>query len=237
MTDPEAEADPAPISVLIVDDQDLVRLGLAMVVGAEPGLRVAGEAADGRAAIEQARRLRPDVILMDVRMPRQDGIETTRQLIAELPDSRVIILTTFDLDEYAFGGLHAGASGFLLKDSTKIEIINGIRAVASGEACVSPRITRRMLDLFGSQFPGAAEAVRAERVRQLEDLGELEQLTGRERDVLLAVARGLSNQEIADELQISESTIKTHVGRILLKLGFRDRVQAVVWAHQNRLLD
>lgn len=231
MTDMIDDPDPAPISVLVVDDQDLVRLGLVMVIGAEPGLRVAGEAADGREALEQARRLRPDVTLMDVRMPRQDGIEATRRLIAELPDSKVIILTTFDLDEYAFDGLSAGASGFLLKDSTKAEITNGIRAVAGGEACVSPRITRRMLDLFGSQFPGAAEAaLPASAV-------ELDQLTARERDVLLAVARGLSNLEIAEELQISESTIKTHVGRILMKLGFRDRVQAVVWAHQNRLLD
>jgi DNA-binding NarL/FixJ family response regulator len=215
------------IRVMIVDDQDLLRMGLSMVIAAEDDMVLAGEAADGATAVERARALQPDVILMDVRMPALDGIEATRRIIAERPDARVIILTTFDLDEYAFGGLNAGASGFLLKDAPPVELLAAVRAVATGEASVSPRITRRMLDLYGGRLPvvGGSEG--------LERLGGL---TEREREVLIAIGEGLSNTEIADRLFLSESTVKTHVGRILFKLELRDRVQAVIIAHREGLV-
>lgn len=215
------------IKVMIVDDQDLVRVGLSMVIGSEDDLVVVGEAADGQAALERARELAPDVVLMDVRMPRLDGIEATRQLVLAQPSSRVIILTTFDLDAYAFGGLNAGASGFLLKDSTPAEILAAVRAVASGDASISPRITRRMLDLYGGRLPIQGS-------RQGSDV--LAQLTDREREVFRAMVAGLSNAEIARDLLLSESTVKSHVGRVLLKLGLRDRVQAVILAYKENLI-
>lgn len=214
------------IRVMIVDDQDLLRMGLAMVLAGESDMEVVGEAADGATAIERAGALQPDVILMDVRMPSVDGIEATRRIIADRPDAKVIILTTFDLDEYAFGGLNAGASGFLLKDAPPAELLAAVRAVATGDASVSPRITRRMLDLFGGKLPVAGSAAGS---------GRLDVLTEREREVLEAIGTGLSNPEIARELFLSESTVKTHVGRILQKLGLRDRVQAVILAHQEGL--
>ncbi|MET0932860.1 MAG: response regulator transcription factor [Mycetocola sp.] len=212
---------------MIVDDQGLLRMGLSMVLAAEDDMVLAGEAADGKTAVERARVLQPDVILMDVRMPGLDGIEATRQIIAERPDARVIILTTFDLDEYAFGGLNAGASGFLLKDAPPAELLAAVRAVASGEASVSPRITRRMLDLYGGRLPVSG----SDGTSSL-----LAALTDREREVLIAVGEGLSNPEIASRLFLSESTVKTHVGRILFKLELRDRVQAVIVAHREGLV-
>jgi DNA-binding NarL/FixJ family response regulator len=214
------------VRVLIADDQDLVRLGLAMVINAEDDMTVVGEAADGQQALRGARELVPDVVLMDVRMPQLDGVEATRRLVAELPQCRVIIMTTFDLDAYAFGGLSAGASGFLLKDSTRSEILAAIRAVAAGDAALTPRITRKMLDLFGDQLPVIGGPAPPDR---------LAVMTDREREVFSALVRGLSNLEIAAELHLSESTVKTHVGRILTKLQLRDRVQAVIWAHRAGL--
>ena len=214
------------IRVLIADDQDLVRLGLVMVINAEDDMTVVAEAADGQAALRRARELEPDVVLMDVRMPQLDGVEATRRLVAELPHSRVIILTTFDLDAYAFGGLNAGASGFLLKDSTRAEILAAIRAVAAGDAALTPRITRKLLDLVGEQLPVSDAPAMPDR---------LAVLTDREREVFAGLVRGLSNLEIAAELHLSESTVKTHVGRILTKLELRDRVQAVIWAHREGL--
>ncbi|WP_193509575.1 response regulator transcription factor [Cryobacterium sp. BB736] len=211
---------------MLVDDQDLLRMGLAMVLQNEEDITVAGEAADGFTAVERALELRPDVILMDVRMPGLDGIEATRRIIAEMPDARVIVLTTFDLDEYAFGGLNAGASGFLLKDAPAAELVAAIRAVYSGEAIVSPRITRRMLDLYSGKLPETGGQAS----------GKLDLLTDREREVLIAIGRGLSNPEIASELFLSESTVKTHVGRILQKLELRDRVQAVILAFREGLV-
>ena len=211
-------------TVLLVDDQALVREGMAMVLGQEPGLRIVGEAEDGRAGVQLARLHRPDVVLMDVRMPVLDGIAATREIVTQRPETRVLILTTFDLDEYAFDGLRAGASGFLLKDASSAELVKAVRTVAAGEAVVSPRITRTLLDRYQQGPASPPESARL-----------LEKLTGREREVLVAIARGLSNIEIADEVFLSESTVKTHVGRVLAKLNARDRVHAVIWAHRHGL--
>ncbi len=212
------------IRILLVDDQPLLRMGFRMVLDASAGLTVVGEAGSGSEAIVWARELRPDVVLMDVRMPGLDGIEATRQITAARPETRVIILTTFDLDEYAFGGLRAGASGFLLKDTEPSELVAAIHTVAAGEASVSPRVTRRMLDLFGSKLPAIETGGPAAEDR-------LAELTDREREVFLAIAEGLSNPELAERFSLSESTVKTHVGRILFKLQLRDRVQAVILAY------
>jgi len=217
------------IRILLVDDQALLRVGFRMVLDAEDDLRVVGEAGDGAVALALAARERPDVVLMDVRMPGMDGIEATRQIVTANPTTRVIILTTFDLDEYAFGGLRAGASGFLLKNTEPAELIAAIRSVASGEASVSPRVTQRMLDLFGSQLPARPGA-------EAEESSCLDTLTSREREVFLAIAEGLSNPELALRYSVSESTVKTHVGRILQKLGLRDRVQAVILAYELGLV-
>ena len=213
------------VRILLVDDQPLLRMGFRMVLDASAGLTVVGEAGSGSEAIALAQELRPDVVLMDVRMPGVDGIEATRQITAARPDTRVIILTTFDLDEYAFGGLRAGASGFLLKDTEPGELVAAIHTVAAGDASVSPRVTRRMLDLFGSQLPAAVETGQSAADRSLAELTE------REREVFLAIAEGLSNPELAERFSLSESTVKTHVGRILYKLQLRDRVQAVILAY------
>ncbi|SDS39902.1 response regulator [Actinoplanes derwentensis] len=213
------------ITLLLVDDQELIREGMAMVLGAAPGLRVVGEAGDGRAGALRARDLRPDVVLMDVQMPIMDGIEATRDIVANCPGTRVLILTTFDMDEYAFSGLRAGASGFLLKDAPSADLVRAVRTIAGGQAVVSPRITRTLLDHYqGGRAPDPSAG------------SVLTTLTDREREVLLAIGQGLSNPEIAGTLFLSESTVKTHVGRVLAKLGARDRVQAVIWAHTHGLI-
>ncbi|TFC62430.1 response regulator transcription factor [Cryobacterium sp. TMT2-15-1] len=223
-----------PIRILLVDDQALLRTGFRMVLEAEDDFTVVAEAGDGAAAIALAAGLHPDVILMDVRMPGIDGIEATRRITAACPDSRIIILTTFDLDEYAFGGLRAGARGFLLKDAQPAELTAAIRAVASGDASVSARVTRRMLDLFGAKLPGAERETDVTEADA--DAGRLGLLTEREHEVFLAVAEGLSNPELAERFFLSESTVKSHVGRILAKLELRDRVQVVILAHRLGLV-
>jgi DNA-binding NarL/FixJ family response regulator len=217
------------ISVLLADDQALLRRGFRMILEAEGDFEVAGEAEDGASAISLARRVRPTVVLMDIRMPNTDGIEATRQIIAADPGVRVLVLTTFDLDDYAFGALRAGASGFLLKDVRPAELVAAIRTVASGDAVVSPRVTRRLLEEYAPVLPVSGEQ-RAAR------FGLLSTLTERERETLLAVARGLSNAEIAQAQFVAEATVKSHVGRILAKLGLRDRVQAVVLAYEAGLV-
>jgi len=216
---------PASVRVLIVDDQSLIRLGFRMVLEAADGIEVVGEAADGAGAVEATARLRPDVVLMDVRMPGVDGIEATARIARDHPAVRVLVLTTFDLDEYAFGALRAGAGGFLLKDAGRDELVAAVRAVAAGEATLAPRIVRRMIELVtdtGGTLPGGSAEPAAR---------EHSSLTAREEEVLGAMARGLTNAEIADELFLGESTVKTHVGRILAKLPARDRVHAVLIAH------
>ena len=216
------------IRVLLADDQALIRMGFRMVLDAEADIEVVGEAADGAAAITQAKALNPDVVLMDSRMPGVNGIEATAEITRTL-DTKVLILTTFDLDEYAFGGLRAGASGFLLKDTRPAELIEAIRTVASGEAVVSPRITRRMLEMFAGQLPsGTATSGQVD--------PRIASLTPRETEILRLVARGMSNAEIAAELVVSATTVKTHVGSVLAKLGVRDRVQAVVVAYETGLV-
>ena len=216
------------IRVLLADDQALIRMGFRMVLDAEADIEVVGEAADGAAAITQAKALNPDVVLMDIRMPGVNGIEATAEITRTL-DTKVLILTTFDLDEYAFGGLRAGASGFLLKDTRPAELIEAIRTVASGEAVVSARITRRMLEMFAGQLPSGATASGQVDPR-------IASLTPRETEILCLVARGMSNAEIAAELVVSATTVKTHVGSVLAKLGVRDRVQAVVVAYETGLV-
>ena len=217
-----------PLRVLVADDQALVRGSFRILIEASPGLAVVGEAGTGAEAVALASRERPDVVLMDVRMPGTDGIEATRRIVAAGAGVRVLILTTFDLDEYAFSALRAGASGFLLKDAPPTDLLSGIRAVAGGDAVVAPSLTRRLLDAYAHRLPDdRAPESRAAR---------LDPLTEREREVLLAVARGLSNAEIAARLVVSEATVKTHVGRILTKLGLRDRVQAVILAYETGLV-
>lgn len=214
------------LSVLIVDDQALVRAGFRMILDAEEGIEVAGEAADGREAVDEARRLRPDVVLMDVRMPDVDGIEATRRLMADGGvEAKVVMLTTFDMDEYVYDALRAGASGFLLKDVPPEQLVAGIRAVAGGDALLAPSVTKRVIEEFVRRPPRSAQALPA----------ELAELTARELEVLKLIARGLSNAEIAKELFVSETTVKTHVAHVLTKLGLRDRVQAVVLAYESGL--
>ena len=213
----------APIRLLVVDDQALVRAGFRMILEAEPDLEVVGEAADGEEALVQAARCRPNVVLMVVRMPGLDGIAATRRLLAgpELDAVKVIMLTTFDMDEYVYDALRAGASGFLLKDVPPERLVDGIRAVVSGQALLSPSITRRMIEVYLDRRPGGPPS------------STLATLTPREREILLFLARGLSNAEIAEALVVSETTVKTHVARVLMKLGLRDRVQAVIFAYEN----
>jgi len=213
--------------ILLVDDQELLRMGFRMVLEAQAGMEVVGEAGDGAEAVALTRRLEPDVVLMDVRMPGMDGVQATRELVDGGSSAHVIILTTFDLDEYAHAALRAGASGFLLKDAPTADLLSAIRAVASGDAVVAPSTTRRLLATIAHQLP-IAEAGAA--------VPELNSLTPREHEVLIAVARGLSNAEIAEELVLSEATVKTHVGRILAKLALRDRVQIVIYAYDRGLV-
>ncbi|WP_024285392.1 response regulator transcription factor [Cellulomonas sp. KRMCY2] len=217
-------------TVLLVDDQALLRMGFRLVLEAEPDLEVVGEAGDGRSAITQVAALRPEVVLMDVRMPGMNGIEATGQIVAAHPGTRVLILTTFDLDEYAFAALRAGASGFLLKDARPAELVTAIRSIASGDAVVSPRVTRRMLEMFAGSLPATGRTPAGGIDPRLAEL------TPRELEVLRCMAEGLSNAEIAERLFLSEATVKTHVGRILAKLGVRDRVQAVVLCYETGLV-
>ena len=218
-----------PISVVLADDQALMRMGFRMVLEAEEDINVVGEASDGTAALAQAKALHPDVILMDVRMPGMNGIEATELIARECPGTRVLILTTFDLDEYAFAGLRAGASGFLLKDTRPTELAEAIRTVASGEAVVSPRITQRMLEMFASSLPNSGTPAQASDPR-------IDSLTPREKEILVLMSQGMSNAEIADRLVVSATTVKTHVGNVLAKLDVRDRVQAVVVAYETGLM-
>jgi DNA-binding NarL/FixJ family response regulator len=208
------------IRVLLVDDQALVRAGFRMILEAEPDLVVAGEAADGEEAVAQATACHPDVVLMDVRMPGVDGIEAARRILHDRDDGlRVIMLTTFDMDEYVYDALRAGASGFLLKDVPPEQLVDGIRAVVSGDALLSPVVTRRLIEVYLDRPPAPT--------------ADLETLTPREREILLLLARGLSNHEIAQQLVVSETTVKTHVTRVLMKLNLRDRVQAAIYAYEH----
>ncbi len=213
------------IRVLICDDQALVRGGFRAILGARPEIEVVGEAENGAEAIALAERRRPDVILMDIRMPVLDGVEATRRLVASGSPARILILTTFDLDEYVHAAIRAGASGFLLKDVTPAELVDAIRIVASGDALLAPSVTRRLLERFASTLPVGD--------RSSETLAEL---TARETEVLRLLAGGLSNAEIAGELVVSEATVKTHISSLLRKLGLRDRVQAVIFAYETGLV-
>ena len=216
------------ISVLIVDDQDLIRLGLRALLDSEDGLAVAGEAADGLQAVSAARKYRPDVVLMDVRMPGINGIEATRRIVAdpELAGTRVIVLTTFELDEYVFDALRHGASGFLIKDTKPSELLRAIRLVAGGDALLSPSVTRRVVREFATRP-----------VRLARPHSQLSTLTDREREIVGLVGEGLSNDEIADRLGVSSATARTHVSRAMVKLAARDRAQLVVFAYQSGLVD
>jgi DNA-binding NarL/FixJ family response regulator len=224
-------AAPSPaIRVLVVDDQELVRAGFCVILDNADGIAVAGEAADGAAALEQAAALQPDVVLMDVRMPGMDGLEATRNLTAAggpggARAPKVVILTTFDLDDYVYEALRSGASGFLLKDSPRADLIAAVRAAAAGDALLAPSVTRRLIEAFASRPAELAPAP-----------SRLAALTARERDVLLLLARGRSNAEIAAALFVSEATVKTHVGNLLAKLGLRDRVQAVILAYETGIV-
>ncbi|WP_041841099.1 response regulator [Actinoplanes friuliensis] len=214
----------SPIRVLIADDQELVRAGFSMIIDSRDDLEVVGEAGDGVQAVALAGQLHPDVILMDVRMPRMDGIEAARQLAATGHPARIIMLTTFDLDEPVFAALRAGASGFLLKDTRPDDLAAAIRVVAAGEALLAPTVTRRLLDRFAPELPGGSPPP------------SLEPLSTREIEVLKLVARALSNDEIAERLTLSRATVKTHLSAILFKLGLRDRVQAAVLAYETGLV-
>jgi len=218
------------ISVLIADDQAMVRAGFAALLDAHDGIRVAGQASTGSEAVTLAARLEPDVILMDVRMPDLDGIEATRRILgpsfpaARVP--RILMLTTFDIDDYVYDALEAGASGFLLKDALPEELVHAVRVVAAGDALLAPSVTRRMIEQFASRRPRAPRAASA-----------LSELTDREREVLVLIGRGRSNGEIAADLFIAEQTVKTHVGKVLSKLGLRDRVHAVIFAYDAGLVE
>ena len=216
------------ISVLLADDQALVRAGFRALLNAEPDIEVVGEASDGLEAVRLAEETRPDVVLMDIRMPGVDGLEATRRIAADprLAGTRVVILTTFELDEYVFEALRTGASGFLVKDTEPVELLRGVRAVAAGDALLSPSVTRRVISEFATPGRGRSSAPPA----------ELEQLTEREREVMVLVGEGLSNDEIAGRLVISPATAKTHVSRTMVKLGARDRAQLVVYAYEAGLI-
>jgi DNA-binding NarL/FixJ family response regulator len=214
------------ITVLLVDDQDLIRMGMRLLLDQAQGITVVGEAANGLEAIGEADRLRPDVVIMDVRMPEMNGIDATATITRRLPHTAVLVLTTFDLDEYALSALQAGAGGFLLKDAGAPEIVDAVRTVARGDAIVSARVTRRLLELHRDALPPVS----------LADTEAAALLTSREMDVLKGVAEGLSNTELAGKLYLAESTIKTHVGRILFKLSLRDRVHAVIYAYEHQIV-
>jgi DNA-binding NarL/FixJ family response regulator len=213
------------VRVLVVDDDSLMRAGLRAVFSSDDQIEVVGEAGDGRAAIDSAKRLNPDVILMDVRMPEMDGITATREVLQTTPEARVVIVTTFEEDDYVFGALAAGASGFLLKRTGPEELIDAIKTVAAGDALLSPSVTRRVIERMARETPLAEP-----------DENRLGELTAREREVLELLAAGLTNAEIAERLVIEESTVKTHVKRVLMKLDLRDRVQAVIFAYETGLI-
>ncbi len=212
------------IRVLVADDQSMVRAGFRMLLGGEDDIDVVAEAGDGREAVEKAARFEPNVVLMDIRMPDMDGLQATREILAANPAARILILTTFDLDEYIYEALSAGASGFVLKDDPPEQLIAAIRTVAAGDALLSPSVTNRVISRFA-------------RLQRPDPPKELDELTSREEDVLRLIAKGLSNAEIGEELFISDTTVKTHVTHVLQKLGLRDRVQAVVLAYQSGIMD
>ncbi|MGW4797574.1 response regulator [Nonomuraea sp. NPDC004297] len=218
------------IRVLIADDQGMVRTGFTVFLSGQPDIEVVGEAADGREAVQRATELSPDVVLMDVRMPVMNGLEATRELLRRQGTAKVLILTTFDLDDYVYEALRAGASGFLLKDASAAQLVEAVRVVAAGEALIAPAITKRLITEFarlGAPRPVSGRRVSGRRV---------EELTERETEVLSLVAQALSNQEIAQKLFVAEQTVKTHVGRVLMKLGLRDRAQAIVFAYETGLV-
>ncbi|MEU9155848.1 response regulator transcription factor [Streptomyces sp. NPDC048417] len=217
----------SPIRVVIADDQQMVRQGFTVLLNAQPGLEVVGQAVDGLEAVVKVAELTPDVVLMDIRMPELNGIEATRRIVGERPDIKVLVLTTFDLDEYVYEALRAGASGFLLKDASADQLAEAVRVVAAGDALLAPGVTRRLIAQF-SQLDGGG--VRAPLKTRVGDLTE------RETEVLTLIAQGLSNAEIAERLVVAEQTVKTHVGRILVKLGLRDRTQAAVFAYESGLV-
>jgi len=221
----QAIAAAASIRVLVADDQELVRAGFCVILGASDGIDVVGEAADGEAAVTLAASLAPDVVLMDIRMPRMDGLAATRLITAGQPAPKVVMLTTFDLDDYVYEALRAGASGFLLKDSPRGDLVAAVRAAAAGDALLAPSVTRRLIEAFARRPPEATPSP-----------SQLASVTARERDVLLLLARGRSNAEIARALFVSEATVKTHVASLLAKLGLRDRVQAVILAYETGLV-
>jgi DNA-binding NarL/FixJ family response regulator len=228
MTIPAPPGPTTPIRVLVVDDQELVRSGFCVILDAAEGITVVGEAANGEAAVSAAAAQHPDVVLMDIRMPGMDGLEATRLLTRDSPDPttpKVVMLTTFDLDEYVYEALRAGASGFLLKDSPRADLIAAVRAAAAGDAMLAPSVTRRLIEVFARRPPETAPAP-----------SRLASLTAREREVLVLLARGSSNTEIATALFVSEATVKTHVGNLLAKLGLRDRVQAVILAYETGII-
>jgi|SRR5271166_4221720 len=214
-----------PIRVVVADDQELVRAGFCVILEAADGIIVVGEAANGAEAVAQAVQYRPDVVLMDVRMPEMDGLEAARLITAEPPAPKVVMLTTFDLDDYVYAALRAGASGFLLKDSPRADLIAAVRAAAAGDALLAPSVTRRLIEAFARRPPETSPSP-----------SQLASVTAREREVLMLVARGRSNAEIAAALMVSEATVKTHVGSLLAKLGLRDRVQAVILAYETGLI-
>jgi DNA-binding NarL/FixJ family response regulator len=220
------EAVPEPVKVLLADDQVLVRAGFRALLDAQRDIEVVGEASDGEQAVAQARRLRPDVILMDIRMPGLDGLEATRRIAADerLAGTRIVILTTFELDEYVFEALRGGASGFLVKDTEPVELLHAVRAVAAGDALLSPSVTRRLISEFATRAKGPVPDLR------------LNALTDREREVMALVGEGLTNEEIAERLVVSPATAKTHVSRTMIKLGARDRAQLVVFAYESGLV-
>ena len=216
-------------SLLLADDQELMRMAFRMVIDTQPDMSIVGEATNGHEAVAAAERLQPDVVLMDVRMPKMDGVKATQQIVESSSSARIIILTTFDLDEYVYAALRAGASGFLLKDTPPADLLSGIRAVANGDAVVAPSVTRRLLSTYAHRLPAPGHPDHAQQER-------LTLLTAREHEVLLQVAGSLSNAEIAERLVLSEATVKSHVGHILSKLGLRDRVQIVVFAYETGLI-
>jgi DNA-binding NarL/FixJ family response regulator len=214
-----------PIRVVVADDQELVRAGFCVILDTADGIAVVGEAANGAQAVAQAAQHRPDVVLMDVRMPEMDGLEAARLITADPPAPKVVMLTTFDLDDYVYAALRAGASGFLLKDAPRADLIAAVRAAAAGDALLAPSVTRRLIEAFARRPPETSPSP-----------SQLASVTARERDVLMLIARGRSNAEIAAALFVSEATVKTHVGSLLAKLGLRDRVQAVILAYETGLV-